>query len=206
MIVGGGSVRSLRTFGMVAMGVVGATIVGLPLYALPATRSLPPGPRPGIEEMALAEAADRLKGTGKKGANLVEAARALVADRMQYCRRNSFDSPQKAFQRGYGYCTQQAYALTDLLARLGIESKPVYTFRSRFPDGKVGGHTWVRVTLDGEERDLDLLFYDADMGEPTFIPLSTVRHHTPLFKWVTQWGEAAVNAHRYYRTGEDFES
>jgi len=206
MIVGGGSVRSLRTFGMVAMGVVGATIVGLPLYALPATRSLPPGPRPGIEEMALAEAADRLKGTGKKGANLVEAARALVADRMQYCRRNSFDSPQKAFQRGYGYCTQQAYALTDLLARLGIKAKPVYAFRNRFPDGKVGGHTWVRVTLDGEERDLDLLFYDADMGEPTFIPLSTVRHHTPLFKWVTQWGEAAVNAHRYYRTGEDFES
>lgn len=187
------------------MGAVGVIIVGLPLYALPATRSLPPGPRPGIEGMTLAEAADRLKGTGKKGADLAEAARALVADRMQYCRRNSFDSPQEAFQRGYGYCTQQAHALTDLLARLGIEAKPVYAFRNRFPDGKVGGHTWVRVTLDGDDHDIDLLFYDAESKQLTFTPLSAVRAHTPLFKRVTQWGEAAVNAHRYYRTGKDFE-
>jgi len=124
---------------------------------------------------------------------------------MQYCRRNSFDSPATAFRRGYGYCTQQAYALCDLLARLGIQARPVYALRNRFPDGTVGGHTWVRVTLDGNEGDIDLLFYDADREGLTFTPLSTVRHHTPLFKWATKWGEAAVNAHRYYRTGKDFE-
>lgn len=197
--------RAAWDIGKVAVGAVGATIVGLPLYALPATLSLPPGPRPGVEEMTLAEAADLLKGTGKKGADLAEAARALVADRMQYCRRNSFDSPARAFQRAYGYCTQQAYALTDLLARLGIEAKPVYAFRNRLADGRVAGHTWVRVTLDGNERDIDSLHYDADTGELTFVPLTTVRDHTPLFKWVTKWGEAAVNAHRYYRTGKDFE-
>jgi transglutaminase-like putative cysteine protease len=175
---------------------VGATVVGLPLYALPATLLLPVGPRPGIQELTLIEAARQLWGTGKNDADLAEAARALVAERMQYCRRNSFDSPPRAFQRGYGYCTQQAYALTELLTQLGIEARPVYAFRNRFPDGKVGGHTWVRITLDGSERDIDLTFYDADSGQLTFTPLSTVRRHTLLFKWATKWGEAAVNAHR----------
>ena len=197
--------KSAWTIGKVTLGVVGATIIGLPLYALPATLSLPAGPRPGIKELTLEEAARQLRGTGKTGAELAEAARALVAERMQYCRRNSFDSPAKAFQRGYGYCTQQAYALTDLLAQLGIQARPVYAFRNRFPDGTVGGHTWVRITLDGEERHIDSLFYHAGKGELTFTPLSTVRHHTRPFKRATKWGEAALNAHRYYRTGKDFE-
>ena len=197
--------KSVWTIGKLTLGAMGATLVGLPLYALPATLSLPAGLRRGIKELTLEEAARQLRGTGKTGAELTEAARALVAERMQYCRRNSFDSPAKAFQRGYGYCTQQAYALTDLLTRLGIEARPVYAFRNRFQDGIVGGHTWVRVTLDGEARDIDVLFYDAGAGELTFSPLSTVRRHTPLFKWATKWGEAALNAHRYYRTGKDFE-
>lgn len=197
--------ETLWIIGKVAFLVVMAIIIGLPLYALPATLSLPAGPRPGMVELELAEAARQLEATGKTGAALVEAARALVADRMQYCRRNSFDLPPRAFQRGYGYCTQQAYALAELLARLGIEAKAVYAFRNRFPDGTVGGHTWVRVAVDGEERDIDSIFYNAGTGELTFTPLSNVRNHTPLFKRVTQWGEAAVNAHRYYRTGKDME-
>jgi transglutaminase-like putative cysteine protease len=192
--------------GKVALLVAAALIVGLPLYALPATLSLPRGRRPGIEELTLAEAARQLEVTAKTGMALAEAARALVGERMQYCRRNSFDSPARAFERGYGYCTQQAYALVDLLARLGIEAKAVYAFRNRFPDGTVGGHTWVRVALGGEEWDLDPLFQDEVMGQITFTPLSSVRDHRPLFKWLTMLGEAAVNAHRYYRTGKDMET
>jgi hypothetical protein len=48
-----------------------------------------------------------------------------------------------------------------------------------------------------------LIFYDAETGELTFTSLTSVTNHTPLFKLVTQWGEAALNAHRYYRTGKD---
>jgi transglutaminase-like putative cysteine protease len=190
-------------FGKVFIMAMAAIIISLPLYALPATFSLKAGPRQGIEELSLAEAASQLAATGRTGTALVEAARALVADRMQYCRRNSFDSPATAFERGYGYCVQQAYALTDLLARLHVEAKVVHAFRSRFPDGTVDGHAWVRAIVDGKERDIDSLFYDADTGELTFTPLTKVLDHTPLFKAVTQWGEAAVNAHRYYRTGKD---
>jgi transglutaminase-like putative cysteine protease len=180
-----------------------AIFAGLPLYALPATLMLPRGPRPGIGELTLAGAAAQLRATGKTGAALVEAARALVAERMQYCRRNSFDSPSRAFERGYGYCTQHAYALADLLARLGFEARVVHAFRNRFLDGGKSGHAWVRVTVDGAERDVDSLFQDATTGELTFTSLSRVLDHAPLFRLVTQWGEAALNAHRYYRTGKD---
>ena len=189
--------------GKVLLLVVTVIIVGMPWYALPATLSLAVGRRPGIEAMTLEEAAVRLAVTGKTGWDLVEAARALTADRMQYCRRNSFDSPARAFQRGYGYCVQQAHALVDLLTRLRLEAKVVQAFRNRFPDGTVGGHAWVRVTVNGEERDIDLLFYHTETGALTFTSLTKVTNHTPLFKLVTQWGEAAVNAHRYYCTGKD---
>jgi transglutaminase-like putative cysteine protease len=189
--------------GAAALLLAGAIITSLPLYALPATRSLARGRRPGIEELTLEEEAARLRASGQTGRDLVEAARELVADRMEYCRRNSFDSPVRAFERGYGFCTQQAYALEELLRRLGIEAKVVHAFRNEFPDGTVGGHTWVRATVDGEERDIDSIFFDAEVGEVTFTPLSRVRDHTPLFKRVTSWGEAALNAHRYYRTGKE---
>lgn len=195
--------KAIRILGKTTLLVAVAIIIGLPLYALPATLSLAAGRRPGIEKLTLEDAAVRLAATGQTGPALVEATRALVTDRMQYCRRNSFDSPTTAFQRGYGYCVQQAYALADLLARLGIEAKVVQAFRNRFPDGTVGGHAWVRVTVDGEERDIDLIFYAAETGELTFTSLTSVTNHTPLFKLVTQWGEAALNAHRYYRTGKD---
>jgi transglutaminase-like putative cysteine protease len=178
-------------------------IVGQPLYALPATLTLPRGPRPGIGDLTLAEAARHLEDSGKSGADLVEAARALVAERMAYCRRNSFDSPARAFERGYGYCTQQAYALTELLQRLGFEARVVHALRNRFPDGAEGGHAWVRVRMGGEELDIDSLFYDDLRGELTFAPLSKVVDHSRLFRAVTKWGEAALNAHRYYRTGKD---
>lgn len=197
--------KTIWIIGKVTLLAIAAIILGLPLYALPATRSLPEGRRPGLKKLTLAGAASQLCATGQTGSALAEAARALVADRMQYCRRNSFDSPARAFQRGYGYCTQQAYALVDLLARLGIEARPVYAFRNRFPDGTVGGHTWVRVTVGGAERDIDSLFYDTGTGQLTFTPLTSVHQHTPLFRVMTQWGEAAVNAHRYYRTGKDRE-
>jgi transglutaminase-like putative cysteine protease len=122
---------------------------------------------------------------------------------MAYCRRNSFDPPARAFERGYGFCTQQAHALANLLRRLRIEATVVHAFQNRFPDGSVGGHTWVCVSVDGEQRDIDSIFFAAEAGEVTFTPLSRVRTHTPLFRKVTAWGEAAVNAHRYYRTGKD---
>jgi transglutaminase-like putative cysteine protease len=98
---------------------------GLAFYAVPAIFSLSKGIRPGLEELTLNQALRQLRDTGKSGWELVEGARDLVAERMQYSRRNSFDSDARAFERGYGLCTQQAYVLVDLLKRLGFESKAI---------------------------------------------------------------------------------
>jgi hypothetical protein len=199
-----GSLKTLRMIGSVAFLATGAIFIGPALYALPAVLSLPKGRRPGIEPLTLGEAAKLLEATGESGETLVEAARTLVSQRMQYCRRNSFDTPARAFQRGYGYCVQQAYALAELLRRLGFEAKVVHALQNRFPDGEVGGHAWVRVRLGGKEQDIDSMFYNAETGKLTFSSLSTVLNHTLPFKLLTVGGEAAVNAHRYYRTGKDF--
>jgi transglutaminase-like putative cysteine protease len=180
-----------------------AIILGLPLYALPATLSLPRGLRPGLKRLTISQAVRQLRGTGKTGWSLVEAARALVADRMHYCRRNSFDPAVKAFERGYGYCQQQSYALADILTELGFEAKVVGAFRNKLPGGRVGGHAWVSVTLDGETRYVDSLHYDAKAGKIAFTPLTHVFSYTPASRVFFGWGSAAVNAHRYYLTGKD---
>ncbi|MEW5871819.1 MAG: transglutaminase domain-containing protein [Chloroflexota bacterium] len=180
-----------------------AIFAGTVLYALPAMLTLPRGVRPGLRKLTLQQAAQQLRATGKYGWDLVEAARALVAGRMQYCRRNSFDVAGKAFERGYGYCQQQAFALAGLLASLGFEVQVVQAVRNSFPDGRVGGHAWVRVTIDGESREVDSILYDAQARAVTFVPLTKVTGYTPLFRIFAGWGSAAVNAHRYYITGKD---
>jgi transglutaminase-like putative cysteine protease len=179
-------------------------LAGVALYAVPATFSLPPGPRPGIKKLTIQEAAQHLLASGKTGWDLVEAARSMVAERMQYFRRNSFDPAGRAFERGYGYCTQQAYALKHLLNQLGFEARVVQAFQNRFADGKVTAHAWISVRLDGETRQIDSLFYDSQNGELIFTPLSKVTGISPVFKLLALWGGTAVNAHRFYLSGKDF--
>ena len=122
---------------------------------------------------------------------------------MQYSRRNSYDSAARAFERGYGYCMQHAYALTGLLNRLGFEAQVVQAFKNEFEGREVTSHAWVRVTIAGETRDIDPLFWDEQAGKPAFTPLSRVTHISPVFKAFTWWGAPAVNGHRFYRTGKD---
>ena len=180
-----------------------ALLGGLPVYALPATLSLPRGRRPGLAPLTIPQAAQQLKASGKSGWALVEAARALVAERMAYCRRNSFDIHWRAFERGYGYCQQQAYALADLLTRLGFEARVVGALRNRFPDGRVTGHAWVRVILDEQAHDIDSIAYNRQAGQIDFTPLTRVFAYTPVFRILAGWGSIAVNAQRYYKTGTD---
>jgi hypothetical protein len=188
----------------IALYTIFVILVGVPLYAIPATLTLPAGPRPGITELSIEQAANQLKSTGKTGWALVEAARALVAERIQYSRRNSFDTPDRAFARGYGYCTQHAYALTSLLTELGFEAKVVQAFQNRLPNGKITAHSWVSVNLNNKTRYIDSLFYDEQVGELDFTPLSEVTDISPAFKLVAFWGATGVNAHRYYLSGKDF--
>ena len=92
------------------------------LYAIPAMISLPRGVRPGLEEQTIEEAVQVLKKQDLDGREMIEEARLLVGQRMAYCRRNSYESYQKAFSRGYGFCQQQAFALAAILDDLNFEA------------------------------------------------------------------------------------
>jgi transglutaminase-like putative cysteine protease len=190
--------------GIGLVSLIGLSILGLTLFALSATFSLPPGPRPGLEDLTLEEAAVRLGQSGAEGWHLVEKARLLVGDRMTYSRRNSFDSYSTAFRRGYGYCEQSAFALAGLLQQLGFDARPVHSERNLFPDrDSPTGHAWVRVLYEGETREIDPEFQDPATGEFLFEPHDQAREYTPLFRVLSRWGCAIANAYRYYRTGSD---
>lgn len=173
------------------------------VYALPATLTLPHGRRPGLKPLSINMAVDQLKNTGLDGMDLAQAARELVAQRMDYCRRNSLDPFNRAFDRGYGYCQQQAYALKTVLNLLGFDARVVHAFRNRFNDGGIYSHAWVRVSIDNQVHDLDSISYDNKTRAIAFTPLSRVRTYTPLFRLFAGLGCAAVNAHRFYITGRD---
>jgi len=186
------------------LGVLGAMLAGLFLYVLPPTLSLPKGRRPGLEDLTLDQAAMRLRAFGADGWDLVEKARRLVGERMAYCRRNGFDSYRRAFRRGYGYCEQSASALARLLQLLGFDARPVHSERNRFPDRHAStGHAWVRVSYDGETRDIDPKHQDPATGEFLFAPGHDAREYSLAFRVMARLGCPIANAYRYYRTGSD---
>jgi hypothetical protein len=155
----------------------------LPLAAA-GTRLLPySGPKrlEGVSNIEEAIAAGRA--TGLEGLELAAWAQGLAARRFEYSRRNPWDSPALCFERGCGYCVQQARALRLLLAGLGIESRIVQAFRCRFPaktiHGEpsppgVGGHAWVRARIGGRDYDLDSVCPGSGPGRLGFEALSRV--------------------------------
>ena len=173
------------------------------IYAIPAMISLPGGIRPGLSEFSIREATDLLDDTNLEGLDLIEEARLLVKERMVYCRRNSYDSYQKAFIRGYGFCQQQAFALSKILEELNFNAVPVQAMQTKFPDGNIGGHSWVRVRFNGQDLFIDPIYYNPENREVTFTPLSEVTEFSRFFRVLSGWGSATINAHRYYTSGSD---
>jgi arylamine N-acetyltransferase len=89
-----------------------------------------------------------------------------------------------------GYCTQYNLALGKLLSRLGFQVQPVFALRIRStvrPDWTMG-HTWLRVTLDGETRDVCAGAPDNEPGEVSFTPISPVHKGNPANLLLTHLG------------------
>ena len=175
------------------------------LYGIPAMLTLPSGIRPGIDDLTIEQAVDMLKTKNISGLELMQEARKMVVTRMQYCRRNSYDTYKTAFHRGYGYCVQQAYALHYLLSELGFDAKVVQATRNRFENGTIGGHAWVRILYNDRIIDIDPSDTNWQNEKITFVPLTQVTEFGSFFKILTLWGSAGVNAHRYYITGKDLD-
>ena len=173
------------------------------LYAIPAMISLPGGIRPGLKSLTIEDAIQALEKKDLDGMELIEEARSMVGSRMAYCRRNSYESYKKAFKRGYGFCQQQAFALAKILEGLNFEAVPVQSIQTRFPEGEVGGHSWVRIKMNEEYLYIDPVYYNSEKHEITFSPISEVTEFSSFFRILSGWGSATINAHRYYTSGSD---
>jgi hypothetical protein len=111
----------------------------------------------------LDDAVEACRASSLSGVGLAAFAQRLAARKMSYSRRNPWDSWERGFERGMGYCIQKAMALLMIYQRLGIDAQPVQAFRCRFPaglaDGRmepggVSGHMWLRVRVDGAVYDV----------------------------------------------------
>jgi transglutaminase-like putative cysteine protease len=176
-----------------------AILIGLALAVFAVTV---PGlmrlPRPGrttlngvttLDDAVVAARASRLLGW-----DLVAFVQQLAARKFAYSRRNPWDTPGRAFERGLGYCQQQALALNDIYRQLGVRSVPVYAMRCQFPpkvvQGRVepargSGHVWLRVRLGDDERDVCCGDVRNTPGRVHFAVLSPVRELTPLVQPLT---------------------
>ena len=106
--------------------------------------------------MTLKEAIEVCEKSNLSGWELVEYAQCLVRSNMTYSYDNSFDMPFKAFEKGKGYCWQQAKSLQKILCVLGFNCCLVYAIRNKIPETQFegvkikahkSGHIWCRVNI-----------------------------------------------------------
>jgi hypothetical protein len=161
------------------------------LYTLPGLRRLPKEGRATLDDVTtLADAVAACRRTGLQGWGLVAYAQNLAARKFLYSRRNPWDSPARAFERGMGYCQQQALALKIIYDRLGIRSQPVFALKCRFPPKVVHGlpepqsispHTWLKVTVDGVSK---YVCPGNPANQPGVIHFEVLSEVRPLSLWM----------------------
>ena len=115
-----------------SIGAAGAFTVFL--LTIPLLSRLPKQSRDSLDGvMTIDDAVETCRRTHLQGWDLVAFAQNLAARKFTYSRLNTWDTPSRAFERGMGYCEQQALALKKIYDRLGIETRPVFTLRCEFP-------------------------------------------------------------------------
>ncbi len=142
----------------------GAFVITLTLLTLPMLRRLPKPGRVSMDGIiTIEDAVKACRRTQLQGWDLVAYAQQLVARKFTYSRLNTWETPSRAFERGMGYCEQQALALKKIYDRLGIAVRPVFSLRCTFPakvvdgvlwPGGVSGHAWLRVRVADKELDV----------------------------------------------------
>jgi hypothetical protein len=195
-----------KKVGLVFAGLGVASAITLSLLTIPLLRRLP---KPGHVSMdgitTIDEAVEACRRTGLQGWELVAYAQNLVARKFTYSRLNTWDTPSRAFERGMGYCEQQALALKRIYDRLGIEARPVFASRCQFPArviddmpwfGGISGHTWLRVRIGDEELDVCSDSVNNKPGVTQFVVLSKVHSLYPWLRPFIHLGSCIENIRR----------
>ncbi len=176
------------------------------LLTIPLLRRLPKQSRVSLDGvMTINDAVEACRRTHLQGWDLVAFAQNLAARKFTYSRLNTWDTPSRAFERGMGYCEQQALALKKIYDRLGIETRPVFTMRCEFPPkmidgipspGGISGHAWLRVRIGDEERDVCSGSVDNKPGVTHFEIRSKVLTWQPWMRPFTHVGSSIENIRR----------
>jgi len=206
----------LRIAGLCAAAAAGITLGGALLYlgfflpfSMRSARLLPPEPRSTVDGVTtLDDAVAACRRSGFSGVELVAFAQRLTARKMRYSRRNPWDSWERCFERGQGYCIQKGMALKLILQRLGIRSYAVQSLKCAFPPdvvhgvkepARVSGHLWLRVPVDGQVMDVCPGSFSNRPGRIHFTILSPVRRVWPWSIPVLHLFSAAENVRRDWK-------
>lgn len=191
---------------LVFIGIGAAGVFTVYLLTIPLLRRLPKQSRDSLDGvMTINDAVEACRRTHLQGWDLVAFAQNLAARKFTYSRLNTWDTPSRAFERGMGYCEQQALALKKIYDRLGIETRPVFTMRCEFPPkmidgipspGGISGHAWLRVRIGDEERDVCSGSVDNKPGVTHFEIRSKVLTWQPWMRPFTHVGSSIENIRR----------
>lgn len=183
-----------------------ASAITLSLLTIPLLRRLPKPGRVSMDGITtIDDAVEACRRTGLQGWELVAYAQNLTAKKFSYSRLNTWDTPSRAFERGMGYCEQQALALKHIYDGLGIEARPVFALRCKFPakvidgmpwSGGVSGHAWLRVRIWDEELDVCPGSVNNTPGVTQFEVLSKVYSWYPWLRPFTHLGSSIENIRR----------
>jgi len=192
---------------LLALTSIGA-VGGLTVYLLtiPRLRRLPKQDHVSMDGITtIDDAVEACKQTQLQGWDLVAFAQNLTAKKFTYSRLNTWDTPSRAFERGLGYCEQQALALKKIYYKLGFETRPVFCMRCKFPakvvdgvywPGGISGHAWLRVRIGDEERDVCSGSVKNTPGMTHFEIHSKVLNWYPWLRPFTHVGSSIENIRR----------
>ena len=162
--------------------------IGLGAAILPVMARAPePVPSLPRDVRNLEEAMDDCQGTRLAGWELVDYATRLVNRKCtRYSLWHLWETSGRAFENSRGFSEQYNLALGRILAGLGFQVQVVRAERVRFdttrtaaPPAWAGGHTWLRVTFEGQTRDVCASRGDHRAGAVRFTPLGEVRAQQP---------------------------
>jgi hypothetical protein len=206
----------IKKLGIIFAGSVILAILIQYLRSIRMLKYLPAEKRVALDGIiTLAQAVEACRNSNLKGWELVAYAQNLAARKMRYSRLNSWDSPSTAFERGMGYCMQSMLALYQIYQALGIEAKPVHALKCKFPAGEIDGymepaaissHTWLRVKIGEEEKDVCPGSVENKPGLNHFEILSPVLSFGKAMQIVTYFGAVLINVRRYYKQTAKFNS
>lgn len=183
-----------------------ASAVTLYLLSIPLLRRLPKPGRVALDGITtIDDAVEACRRTKLEGWDVVAYAQHLAARKFTYSRLNTWDTPSRAFERGMGYCEQQALALKNIYDQLGITSRPVLSLRCKFPakmvdgipwPGGISGHAWLRVRIADEELDVCPGSVNNRPGVTHFEVLWKARTWYPWLRPFTHLGSSMENIRR----------